>query len=245
MRAVALLIFTTVLLLVRPVVAEYVVLSSTDKAVALGAVIADDQKFSLPKNKTLVVIDKAGRTITLNGPHNGVIPGKSGGKGDSTLVKALSSLIRDNEDDARSVGAIRKIDKKRIEDTIDSKASAMVINISETGDYCILASVTPKLVRYHSEKGKNTILTAIVSGASQAVIWPENEISASWPDKLPLTDASRFLVSQEGKDTRTLLTLHQMEDNAPTAAHLAVSLAGKGCVEQARLMLFHLRRFAL
>ena len=244
MRIMAIVFFSVVLLMGRPAVAEFVVLSSTEKSIAVGAVIADDQKISLPNNKTLLLIDKAGRTMTLNGPHKGAIAGKSGGAADSTLVKALSSLIRDNEDDARSVGAIRKIDKKRIEDTIDSKESAMVINISETGDYCLLPGTTPNLVRYHSEKGKNAVLTAVANGVSQAVVWPENSITAVWPDKLSAADGARFLVTQEGKDTRTLVTLHKIDGNAPTIAHLAVALSGKACIEQARLMLVHMRRSA-
>ena len=151
MRKLAILMFSLALLTSRSAVAEFVVLSSTEKSIGVGSVIADDQKIALPKRKTLMVIDKAGRTITVNGPHDGPIEGKSGEESDGTLVKVLSSLIRDNEDDARSVGAIRAIDKKRIEDTIDSQESAMVINLSETGDYCLLPEAAPIVARYHSE----------------------------------------------------------------------------------------------
>ena len=70
-------------------------------------------------------------------------------------------------------------------------------------------------------------------------------MTAAWPEGLPLSDGARFLVTQEGKDTRTLITLHQIDGDAPTAAHLAVALVAKECVEQARLMLVYLRRSAL
>jgi len=244
MRKVAILMFSVLMLATYSASAEFVVLSSTEKSIAVGSVIADGKKIALPKNKVLMVIDQAGRTITLTGPHKGAIEGKSGEKSDGTLVKVLSSLIRDNEDDARSVGAVRAIDKKRIEDTIDSKASAMVINISETGDYCLLPEVAPKVARYHSEKGKNVVLTAVSNGASQPVAWPETSVTAAWPDTLEVSDGARFLVTQEGKDTRTLITIHRVDDDAPTIAHLAVALLGKECVEQARLMLVHMRRAA-
>ena len=104
MRTALTLFFTMVFLFARPAFAEFVVLSSTEKSIAVGAVIGDAQEISLPKNKTLMLIDQAGRTITLNGPHKGKIEGKSGGTTDSTQVKVLSSLIRDNEDGAASVG---------------------------------------------------------------------------------------------------------------------------------------------
>lgn len=244
MRKLAVSMFSLALLVSQTALAEFVVLSSTEKSIAVGSVIADDQKIALPDRKTLMVIDKAGRTIALNGPHNGPIEGKSGEASDGTLVKVLSSLIRDNEDDARSVGAIRAIDKKRIEDTIDSQESAMVINLSETGDYCLLPEATPSVARYHSEKGKNVVLTAVANGTSQAIEWPEQSVTAAWPETLPPSDGARFLVTQEGKDTRTLITLHLIDGDAPTAAHLAVALVGKECVEQARLMLVYLRRSA-
>ncbi len=244
MRKLAIVIFSAALFTTYAAAAEFVVLSSTEKTIAVGSVIADGQNVALPKNKVLMVIDKAGRTITLNGPHKGAIQGKRGEKSDGTLVKVLSSLIRDNEDDARSVGAIRAIDKKRIEDTIDSKESAMVINISETGDYCLLLETVPKVARYHSEKGKNVVLTAVANGVSMAVAWPDTSVTAPWPGDLPVSDGARFLVTQEGKDTRTLITLHQIDGDAPTVAHLAVALVGEECVEQARLMLVHMRRAA-
>ncbi len=227
-----------------PVAAEYVVLSSTQSSVAVGSVIGDTQKVSLAANKTLLLIDKAGRTITLNGPHEGVIEGGSGGKSDNKLVKALSSLIRDNEDDARSVGAIRAADRKRIEDTVTSKQAAMVINISETGDYCRFSGTSSEMVRYHSETGNDVTLTAIANGESQVVSWQRNESKVEWPAALPVENGARFLVSQQGKDTWTLITVHDIAEEAPTEAHLAVSLIAKDCVEQARLMLVYIRRSA-
>lgn len=241
MPRLAIAIFSAVIFSSFPALAEFVVLSSTESSVPPGTVIADDQKIKVAKNKTLQLIDKAGRTVTLNGPHQGVVKFE-GGEGESKLVRALSSLIREYEQDAKSVGAIRKIDKKRIEDTIDSRESAMVINISETGDYCLLSGVAPKVVRYHSEKGKQVVLTAIANGASLAVDWPSETIAAAWPGGLQPSDGSRFLVTQEGKDTRTLLTLHELADDAPSDVHLAVQLSTKECIEQARLMLVHIRR---
>ena len=241
MLRMAIALFLALLFAPHMAAAEFVVLSSTEASVPPGSVIGDDQKITVAKNKTLQLIDKSGRTITLNGPHKGIVK-VSGGEGKSKLVRALSSLIREYEQDAKSVGASRKSDKKRIEDTIDSKESAMVINISETGDYCLLSGVAPKVIRYHSEKGKKVVLTAIANGASQAVDWPDETIAAAWPDALPVSEGARFLVTQEGKDTRTLLTLHQVPDDAPTKVHLAVALSGKECIEQARLMLVHIRR---
>lgn len=223
--------------------AEFVVLSSTQESVAAGSVIADDQKISLAANRTLQLIDQAGRTITLNGPHEGVVK-VSGGEGKSKLVRALSSLIREYEQDAHSVGAIRAADKKRIEDTVVSQDDAMVINISETGDYCLAPGTSPKLVRYHSETGDKVTLTAVANGASQALTWPKTDTRVAWPSELTAGDGERFLVSQEGKDTRTLITLHEIESGAPTAAHLAVTMIAKDCTEQARLMLVHIRRSA-
>ncbi len=243
MRKLAIVLFATTVSLSFAASAEFVVLSSTQASVPPGSVIADDQKIILAANKTVQLIDKAGRTITLNGPYKGAVKAE-GGKGKSKLVRALSSLIREYEQDAHSVGAIRAADKKRIESTITSRESAMVINISETGDYCLLPGTRPEIVRYHSEKAPNVVLTAIANGASLAVPWSASSAKVAWPDELPPADGARFLVSQEGKDTRTLITLHEIVGDSPSAAHLAVALTVKECIEQARLMLVHIRRAA-
>lgn len=241
MRRLAIVSMMAAMLGSLPAAAEFVVLSSTQASVAAGSVIADDQKVTLAANKTVQLIDQAGRTITLNGPYDDVVKAE-GGKGESKLVRALSSLIREYEQDARSVGAIRATDKKRIEDTITSKESAMVVNISETGDYCFFPGALPKIVRYHSEKSPKVTLTAIANGATHTFDWPSDTVKAGWPDPMPTGDGARFLVSQEGKDSKTLITLHEIPDGAPTVAHLAIALTGQECIEQARLMLVHLRR---
>ena len=244
MRRSPILLLAVFLLWASSASAEFVVLSSTDDAVAVGSVIADGQEIALAKNKTVMLIDQAGRTTTLTGPFEGPVKGKAGGTTQGTLVKALSSLIRDNEDDARSVGAIRASDKKRMESLITSKQSAMVVNISETGDYCLFPGTKPELVRYHSETGPKVTLVAVANGASHIIDWPKDAAKALWSDALPIADGARFLVMQEGKDTKTLITLHAIPDAAPTAAHLAVALTAKDCIEQARLMLVHIRRAA-
>ena len=241
MRRLAIVPMMAVLLAPLPAAAEFVVLSSTQASVSAGSVIADDQKVTLAANKTVQLIDQAGRTITLNGPYDGVVKAK-GGEGKSKLVRALSSLIREYEQDARNVGAIRATDKKRIEDTITSKESAMMVNISETGDYCLFPGEKPELVRYHSEKSPRITLVAVANGASQVLDWPADAAKADWPAALPVGEGARYLVSQEGKDTKTLITLHEIPNNSPTVAHLAIALTGQECIEQARLMLVYLRR---
>ncbi len=244
MRKWVLIVLSIVVFGAHPAVAEFVVLSSTQASVAVGSVVGDNQKIALAANKTVLLIDKAGRTITLNGPFEGVVKGKGGTGGKSKLVRALSGLIRDNEEDAHSVGAIRAVAKRKIEETVTSKTAALVINISETGDYCMLPGIDRELIRYHTETAAKVTITAIANSASQVVKWPGKALKTAWPSALPVKDGDRFLVSQAGKDTRTLITLHEIAGEGPSDAHLAVSLVAKDCIEQARLMLVHIRRAA-
>jgi hypothetical protein len=244
MRKWVLIVFSIVVLGAPPAAAEFVVLSSTQASVAVGAVIGDTQKIKLAANKTILLIDKAGRTITVNGPFDGVVKGPGGGGGRSKLVRALSGLIRDNEEDAHSVGAIRAVAKQKIEQTVTSKEAAMVINISETGDYCLLPDNKRELIRYHTEPGGEVTLTAVADGTAHVVPWPKNAAKVTWPTELKIEDGARFLVSQAGKDSRTLITVHALAAEAPTEAHLAVSLIAKECIEQARLILVYIRRSA-
>lgn len=212
---------------------DFVILSSSEPSLAPGSVIRAGQKIQLPALKQLVLVNAAGRTVTVSGPFDGVPGGDA--PGDNRLVLALASLVRTTQEESTSVGAIRAAG-------IRTDREAMMINVSETGDYCLAAGGRPEMTRYQHESAGRVTITAVADGSTRTVDWGERVGALPWPEGMPVEGGATYLVQQAGKDTRTMIVLHRIEDTFPTHAHRALGLAEKGCKEQARMFLALLAR---
>lgn len=214
-----------------------VVIESTVAALAPGATVESAAPLTLPERSRVVLVSETGKTMVLAGPWQGK-PGAgsaSGGGGDARLVTALSSLVRTAQEDAHSVGAIRAAG-------IKTRADALMINLSESGDYCIADAKTVDVTRYASDTGARVIVNAVKGDRSVALTWPAGRDRTAWPADLPLEDGATYLIEQDGKDSRTMVVVHAIVDDMPTEAHRAVFMAEKGCIEQAKMLLALLRK---
>jgi len=216
---------------------DFVVLSSTAPSIQVGSVVSDGAEITVPPRRRVVLVSEAGRTISLRGPFQGVPGGGESAGGGQQFVKALASLVRTTQADAKSVGAIRAAG-------IRTDREAMMINVSETGDYCIFGSGGRELTRYKSEKWKSLTLVAAADGAAETIPWPAGTRVIPWPKKIPLKHGATYLVQQAGKDSRTMVVAHFLEGKFATDAHRVLALAKMGCMEQAKMMLALMRKTA-
>lgn len=216
---------------------ELVVVDSTLPAVAPGSLVDGAKLLSLPEKSRVVLVSESGRTIALAGPWQGKPGEAAAGAGDSNgrLVTALASLVRTSQEDAHSVGAIRAAGVK-------TRADALMVNLSESGDYCVSDAKGVEVTRYPSETGAHVTLNAVQGNGKTTLVWPTGRDRSSWPADLPINDGATYLVEQDGKDSRTMIVLHMIVDDTPTDAHRAVFMAEQGCSEQARMLLALIRK---
>jgi hypothetical protein len=215
---------------------EFVVLTSTVSSVSVGQVVSAGQKIEIPEKARLILINETGKTVTIKGPYSGV-PGGEGKPQTSRFIKALASLVTTTEQDTRAVGAIRAAG-------IRTKRQALMINISETGDYCLLKGNKEEITRYKSEKFSDVTIVATKDGKQTKFPWPKESPYTPWPGALTLEDGGTYLASQSGKDTRTMMIMHRMEGDFSTDIPLALAMGAQGCVEQAKMIFALVRRSA-
>ncbi len=214
---------------------EVVVIESTLAAFTPGAAINGDQVLKLPEKSKLVLVTEGGRTVILTGPYEGK-PAPGGSKAaDSRLTTALASLVRSTQEDANSVGAIRAAG-------IKTRGDALRVNLSESGDYCIGDPGGVEMTRNAIDKGDEITLNAVKGDLKASFSWPAGSDHTTWPAAMAPEDGATYLVGQSGKDSRTMLIIHRVQDDAPTDAHRAVFMAEKGCLEQAKMLLALIRR---
>lgn len=229
---------TLLLLLLAPLAQaqSLVVLESSLPAYAAGATVQADAALNLPDKSRLVLVSEDGNTIALAGPFQGTAKSKmTGGGGNATFATALASLVRSTQEDKSSVGAVRAAG-------IGTREEALMVNLSESGDYCVTDPASLLMTRYKHETAPKITIVAPQAGLSLPMTWPTGRDRAPWPASMKAEDGAVFLIDQEGKDSRTMITLHRMSGSYPTLAHEAVSMAEAGCTEQAKMLLALLRR---
>ncbi len=216
----------------------YVVLMSNVAGYKSGDQIAADQDLTVPENKQLVLINAFGQTLKFKGSFQGKPQDQANAAADAQAgrsMKALASLIRSADEDASSVGAIRAASLK-------SSTQALAFNLSETGNYCFANPADIKLERYRTDTGAKVTLIDLQTGKEQQFAAPAAGQSVPWPDGLEIAEGARYLVLQEGKDTKTLLTLRKLTGPLDSDFNILVSLGEMDCMEQARMLLSVIRR---
>lgn len=215
---------------------DFVVLSSNVKALTPGKTVSADKALKIPSRRRVVLVNASGRTVVLKGPYKGK-PGAPAKGGSSKLVTALASLVRTTQKDLSSVGAIRAAGIKTFKE-------AMMVNISETGDYCSASKAAPELTRYRSETAKKVTMTSANDGKKVVLTWKKGTASMPWPNEIPYTPGATFLIQQEGKDSRTMLVARKISGNFSSKVHFIMAIAEKGCMEQAKMLLALLNKSA-
>ncbi|WP_419799388.1 MAG: hypothetical protein ACNI26_06955 [Terasakiella sp.] len=217
---------------------SYVVISSSIKTFKAGDQITSETIVDIPDKKSVVFINAQGKTLHLKGPYKDKLEKDGAGGGDSKAMRALASLVKTTAEDSSSVGAIRAASLK-------GRDQALAINISETGDYCIIDSKQPIIDRYKKENYATVTLVNVADSMAETLKWKDAGEINQWPENLKITDGDRFLVMQEGKDSKTLINLHILENRTYSDVEFLVSLAAKECNDQARGLLAIIQREAI
>ncbi len=216
-----------------------IVLESSLPNYALGAEVSADAALNLPDKSRLVLVAEDGRSVVLTGPFQGNAKSKmaAGGGGNKAFSTALASLVRSAQEETSSVGAVRAAG-------IGTRDEALMVNLSESGDYCVAEPAKLMITRYKHETAPKISITVVADSSEVQIAWPSGTDRTAWPIPAKVEDGARFIVSQDGKDSRTLITLVKVSGNYPTVAHEAVEMANAGCAEQARMLLALMRRQA-
>lgn len=232
------LVIASILFLVAlPAAAQnFVVISSTVSGIAVGQIVGATQELRIPAKKKIILVNEKGKTESLAGPFKGKVGGTAGGERSRGLT-VLVNLVRATQRDTKSVGAIRAAG-------IRTEDQALMINLSETGEYCLLDGRPPTLTRYQSEKAGSVELTAVRGGKVIVLRWSNENRILKWPTSLELKDGDVFLARQGTSKSRTMIRVHRMDKKITNRIKLIIAAMEKECVEQARMLLALIRNSA-
>ena len=207
-----------------PATADMVVVQAHGPGLTVGQVVTTGAAVTLPAASRALLLTRDGRTVALAGPFSGPVNEPGGAGGDAKTVTVLSRLLTSGSGDSSALGVTRAAEF----------GSPNAITIAD-GNHCQPAGEMPRFGREMGSPEERLTVSA-PSGASETLVWPEDEGELAWPAKLPVTEGSYSLrLDSQPKPVTVAVRLVPAGVTGPVP--LAIWMAEHGCRDQARKLL--------
>lgn len=217
---------------------DAIVVHSTVDTLSSGQLLSKQAVINLTENSEITATFATGGVQTLKGPYHGrLIDPREGQQSDSTLIAGLAQLIQQLKAEQKTSVRGRQRNNEGLW-TVDVNSPKKY--------YCIPTSQQLMLSRLEEEsKLASTVVIKHKETEQQTqVMWPARKNTLAWPDALPLVYGDTYTVSVNsvrGQEHFKMVILYRLPDSLPTESHKVVWMAGRGCTDQAEMLLVSLR----
>ena len=213
--------------------ADMVVVQAKGPGLKPGQVVATGAVVTLPAASRAMLLSRDGRTVALTGPFSGPVSEPGGGEaGDAKTVTVLSRLLTAGGADSSALGVTRAAD-------FGSPYAILLTGGAAAFNHCQVAGEAARFEREIGSPEERLTVTA-PGGASETLVWAEDEAAVDWPAKLPLA-ASTYGLQRGAQAKPATLTIQLVPAGITGPTALAVWMAEHGCPAQAKKLLAGLR----
>jgi hypothetical protein len=213
--------------------AAFVVISSTADGIKKGDRVAPSQAISVPTGTRVVLMDAAGKVMTVRGPFNGQ-PGTGESSG---IIGRLSEALTQTSDAPRRIGAFRG-GGEGIGISSGGMVDPWAIDTTQPGNWCVAAE--QGVVLTGGPHSVDSITVEMTGGPKAEVAWPKSQSNVPWPAGVPVKNGAGYQIRYAA--AATALTLHVLERKTASPGQVALWMAEKGCQRQASAMIDSLER---
>ena len=214
--------------------ADMVVVQAKGPGLKPGQVVATGAVVTLPAASRAMLLSRDGRTVALAGPFSGPVSEPGGGEagGDAKTVTVLSRLLTSGGADSSALGVTRAAD-------FGSPYAIALAGGAAGVNHCQVAGEAARFEREIGSPEERLTVTA-PGGASETLVWAEDEAAVDWPAKLPLA-AGTYGLQRGAQAKPATLTIQLVPAEIKGLTALAVWMAEHGCPAQAKKLLAGLR----
>lgn len=212
---------------------QLVVIESTAADHPPGKVIDAAKPIQIAAGAAVTVVSESGAVVTIKGPFSGV-PKVGAGKGDASLVAALSKIVGDTAKGSAALGVMRG-------EKPPGRPGVREIDVQRAGTYCWVAGTAPVLWRSDPAKGGTVSLHLLPGGDKVTIEWPAGLESIPWPNNFPLKDDAQYLAKVSWRTSVAKIAIYAVPEPLPSDAHRVVWMHNQGCQQQAKALLAGLR----
>jgi hypothetical protein len=202
---------------------DWIVVDARGVPFSSGAHLAPGAALKLPEGARVTLIARSGRTVTLRGLFEGLVPRVESEQEDPR--RALSALIAARQERIRTIGVVRSGEKAaRLPDP-------WLIDISRPGPRCLHQSLPAAFWLPHPIKGPVLTIWPTDRSWRLNLDWPANRDRIEIPDALRPTEGQTLIAADGDREHAITFTLIAAGVMHPVL--LAAWLIEKGCVQQA------------
>jgi hypothetical protein len=255
-KCLILIVFLATVLSTGTMAYELVVIGSSSLRIKVGKILENTQIINLSRDEFLKLISYNGELLELKGPYSGVIDTKKDAAKPSTGKRFLDLFGRllgnsDKFDDS-SIGALIKTlpnyEPRRRGQMLSvgrnlalpNTSDPWAIDVERSGAHCVKEK-SVNFWRTKSRKSARFSVLTMPKGSKVRVKWPKRTELLKWPGSVPLTDGAAYQIKVSGNPFQSI-NIHVAPLDLPTPVHSAAWMVGKGCMEQAGVLLKSLLR---
>ncbi|HEU4620067.1 MAG TPA: hypothetical protein VFV10_18670 [Gammaproteobacteria bacterium] len=213
--------------------AENVVLESNTNRFTVGQTLDSEAPLTLGANEVVVLAMEDGRTLVVEGPHDGPAAGQP--PTESRLRRLVAQLFGTDRPEIEGLGGVRG-GAERTSELLDTRPDPWLIHTGLTSEQCVLASRPVELWR-EEDQGRRSTIVDVSSGESAELEWRDRN-RAEWPFQAAPADDRVYLFRPDDELRSTAIRLHTLAAGLADKGLTTVAwLAARGCTAQARLLL--------
>jgi hypothetical protein len=182
-----------------------------------GSKLADNAKFSLKQNDSLVLLDKKG-TRTLRGPGNFT----------PTSPPQAPMATATNTKRAR-IGATRAPPTEQ--------ADFWAIDVARSSNVCLADTQNVALWRADTGKPMTLTVTREQDGTTSEIEWARLQDRMAWPSDMAIREGATYRLSWAGAQAPTRITFRMLPSKPEDTEAAASLLIQKGCEAQLDMLI--------
>jgi len=238
MRTTILALFTaaTIALPTTASAVELIVFEATGVDLAMGQVVNGDAPLQLQAGQQVTLITDDGRTIRIDGPHNGPpLAEESGGSG-TTVISALKDMVAPKQASVTTLGVMRDANIGGVKAASEPRKTVRMpdpwaIDITRGGNQCTLTDRPLVLWRPEPGPAGDVTLTLPDRRLRATTSWPAGYDRVRAPE-MEVAEGEPMTAEISGKTAE--IKLYLIPASVKSEKARAAWAARKGCEQQAR-----------
>ena len=215
-----------------PASADYVVLQSESELFGIGALLADDTELRLEDGERVVLLSESGEVVEVKGPYEGLPEGNTAP--DIDVRDALTNLIENADELHASLGSTRSADLNAGSGNRDP----WQLDAFRSGRQCVVADRAIELWREATKDAITLEMQRPGVDGSADISWAVGVAEAPWPDSVPVTNDSLYVLRRPGWTEAALIHVMVLDRDIVRHIQAAIAwLAAHGCGPQAELLM--------
>jgi hypothetical protein len=231
----SMLLLVTLGLCGEPAWAGQIVVLDSEPATSslhVGVILDGNRQITVAPGARAVLMDEAGRVVTVIGPYRGTPGGENRKQGPGLLKRLAAALITTRQATQLAGGTRGTGDLPAVMPT-----DPWLVDVTAGGTECVRAGSAVMLWRPVPRRDTQIEITRLGGRAHARANWPAGEATISWPREMFARNGTAFVLRLQDSRTDRRIKLRIISPATNSDADKLAALLEAGCASQGQMLL--------